>query len=82
MYQVAFGNIIDYHFRYLGFGTFDLQTGNSRPHADLRSRDGPLQLEADLIRLCTLKDLQSVFILDIVKVDLGTQQLVTFTQRT
>lgn len=82
MYQVAFGNIIDYHFRYLCFGTFDLQTGNSRPHADLRSRDGPLQLEADLIRLRTLKDLQSVFILDIVEVDLGTQQLVTFTQRT
>lgn len=82
MYQVAFWNIIYYHFGYLGFGTFDLQTGNSRPHADLRSRDGPLQLEADLIRLRTLKDLQSVFILDIVEVDLGTQQLVTFTQRT
>lgn len=72
--------LIDYHFGDLCFGTFDFHTWNSRPHAELYSWDGPLHLEADLIGLCTLKDLQSVFILHVVKIDLGTQQLVTFIQ--
>lgn len=72
--------LIYYHFGDLCFGTFDFHTWNSGPHADLHSWDGPLHLEADLIGLCTLKDLQSIFIPHVVKIDLGTQQLVTFIQ--
>lgn len=71
----------NHHFGHLGFGTFDLHNRNSRPHVDLCFRDGPPQLEADLIGLRTLKDFQSIFILHVVKVDLGTEQLVPFTQR-
>lgn len=46
-------------------------------NADVSAGDGSLQLEADLVRLRTLQDLQGIFILHVVKVHLGTEQLVT-----
>lgn len=75
-------DFIPYHFGNFWFRTFDLHTGNIRVHADLRSRDCPFQLKADFIGFGTLKNFQSIFIFHILKVDLGTQQLVTFIQKT
>lgn len=70
--QGRMNDIFNYHFGHLGFGTFDVYTGQAGPHADLLPLDRPLDQEADFVGLSALEDLQSIFITHVVKVDLGT----------
>lgn len=67
---------VTYQLGHLGFGASHFKDGGSGLARDIGAGNHPLQVEGDLVRFGTLEDLQGVFILDVVKVNSGTQELI------
>lgn len=67
---------VTYQLGHLGFGASHFKDGSSGLARDVCAGNHPLQAEGDFVWFGTLEDLQGIFILDVVKVNSGTQELI------